>query len=313
MSAILAATVLVRVLELFHPAEAVVNGERLRAASLSGPRVVDAPAVVELPARAFRREFPARLHVRAAGRELVLVAEVDLEDYVAGVVASEMRAHRDAPEALRAQAVAARTYALAGSGRHEEEGYDLCDTTHCQHFTGAAETAFRDAAQATRGEALRWDGAPAHVYYHAHCGGRTADPADLWPGHARLPYLAAKDDPHHAAGDSAWTFSAPAAELADILSIQTARAPERVRLALGRRYGWSRVPGGLFSASRDGDRIVLRGRGAGHGAGLCQAGAVNMARAGAGYREVLSFYFPGTAVTARGIPAFERRDSPAAP
>jgi stage II sporulation protein D len=317
--AALAATVLVRVLQLFHPSEARVAGERVRAAELRAPREWVGPVTVELKRAHFRREFPGRLRVRASrARELIFVAEVDLEEYVAAVVAAEMEGHADADGALRAQAVLARTFALGAraSGRHAREGYDLCDTTHCQVWKGAlpsvkagpdadaAAAPFRDAAEATRGLVLLWRGAPAEVYYHAHCGGRTADPADLWPGHERLPYLAAKDDPHPPGDDASWTFSAPAAEVraalggVNILSVPSrdGRVPERIRLALGRRYGWSRIPSGRFTAAPDGARIVLRGTGSGHGAGLCQSGAVRMSRAGAPFRDILRFYFPGSEI-----------------
>ena len=109
------------------------------------------------------------------------VETVPLEAYVAAVLPAEIGSR--APEAaLEAQAVAARSYALAKSGRHQDEGADLCDGTHCQVFQGLsrATPATRGAAEATLGLVLVQGGRVIAAPFSANCGGRTARPADVW-------------------------------------------------------------------------------------------------------------------------------------
>jgi SpoIID/LytB domain protein len=130
------------------------------------------------------------LSVNADG-DLSLANIVDLEDYVAGVVPYEIGAFSPF-EALRAQAVVARTEALSRLGRHGDEGYDLCSTTHCQVYKGAgAELAYpavREAVDSTAGEVLFHGGIVARgANYHACCGGLTESEGDLWG--TDVPYM----------------------------------------------------------------------------------------------------------------------------
>src|SRR5687768_8010890 len=87
-------------------------------------------------------------------------------------------------------AVAARTFAVHHLGRHAADGFDFCETTHCQKV---APTALRDAVGATDSELLWYEGRPAATYYHAHCGGTTAAGHEVWPG-IRAPYLRSLSD-----------------------------------------------------------------------------------------------------------------------
>lgn len=118
--------------------------------------------------------------------------ELPLEEYLRNVVPSEMPASFH-PQALAAQAVIARTYALCKLGRHAEDGADVCDNVHCQMFIGAdsKRAAATDKAVAdTRGVVLLYGDKLAELYYHANCGGVTDDAGLLWgPEYAR-PYLA---------------------------------------------------------------------------------------------------------------------------
>jgi stage II sporulation protein D len=118
-----------------------------------------------------------------------------VEDYVRGVVAAEGSTERE-PEALKALAVASRTYVLKNLGRHAKEGYDFCTTTHCQHYLPAdadsiqnVPEAISEAVAATKGEVLRdGDHELAAAYFSASCGGATANIGTLWGGSAP-PYL----------------------------------------------------------------------------------------------------------------------------
>jgi len=114
------------------------------------------------------------------------ITRLSLETYVARVLAGE--AEQNAPDAeLEALAIAIRTYATFNAGRHSRDGFDLCDTTHCQVMR-TATAATRRAALTTAGQVLTWRGAPAEIFYSANCGGRSESAAAVWPG-ADLPYL----------------------------------------------------------------------------------------------------------------------------
>ena len=108
---------------------------------------------------------------------------LSLEEYVRGVLPAELSPTAPA-EALKVQAIIARTFALVGRARHAAEGYDLCRGEHCQVYAGPArETAATDAAvDATAGQVLLQEGQPINAYYHAACGGATDSPADEWGG-----------------------------------------------------------------------------------------------------------------------------------
>lgn len=134
--------------------------------------------------RAKSAALPATLRLLRADRR---VESIPLERYLAGVVASAMAA--DSPvEALKAQAVAARSYAARAihGPRHAAEGADLCTTAHCQPWQGAAAAAVLQAVEATRGMVLRHDGHVIHGYSFDRCAGRTRASEEQW--HTALPY-----------------------------------------------------------------------------------------------------------------------------
>src|SRR5688572_3555429 len=107
------------------------------------------------------------------------VSTVPLELYVARVLVGE--AEPNAPDAgLQALAIAARTFTMVNIGRHSREGFDLCDTTHCQVWRASATAASRRAVLATASLVLTYNGAPAEVFYSASCGGHTERAADVW-------------------------------------------------------------------------------------------------------------------------------------
>src|SRR5207253_1570274 len=118
-----------------------------------------------------RIAYPLDISVRD-GR-LALTLHLPLEDYVAAVLAGESAGFRS-EQGLAAMAVAARTYAVRFEGRHRSEGYDFCDTTHCQDLRiSAVSGRLRQAAEATEGELLWFEGSPASTFYGKDCGGVT--------------------------------------------------------------------------------------------------------------------------------------------
>ena len=283
----------------------------------------------------FTSMFP--LEIRAQQGHLLTTLCVPLEEYVAAVVAAEA-GNFDSDQALQAMAVAVRTFAVHFRGRHKSESFDFCDTTHCQDFhLSAVDDRIRAAVEATDGELLWYQGATAATYYHQNCGGRTADGNDVWPGH-KLPYLSEHVDPYCSRKNSGnWqtTLNKPDLQKALLdgdlhppdnwrtIEIQSRTQAGRVlklrlvgdgsggervsassfRFAVDRVLGWNQIRSDLYDVRDNGQQIVFSGRGSGHGVGMCQTGAVQMGHEGKSYRDILSFYYPGTllGLTAQGI------------
>jgi SpoIID/LytB domain protein len=254
----------------------------------------------------------------AAGR----AAAIPLEVYVARVLAGE--GERDAADAAReALAVAIRTYAVANAGRHLREGFDVCDSTHCQ-VVRASTAATRRAALMTAGQLLTYDGAAAEVFYSASCGGYSESAGAVWPGAAH-PYLQARPDDVHG-GDEPWTLALSARELERAVAssgfrgrLRDVRVAERsasgraTRIELegltpqaitGDRLraaiGPTRLRSAAFSVMRTGDAIRFTGRGFGHGVGLCVVGAGRRAARGESTSAILERYYPGLVLTRIG-------------
>lgn len=300
---LLVAQVRVGVLSLFEPQEltlhaaaagplrlsggSVIEGQRSAEFSASGDRVlvsIDGHSVAterltadgsfELSvADKLTRRYEGALEVTAHDGTLQAVVTMDLETAVAAAVAGE--AGLDGPhQALLAQAVASRSY-LASGPRHE--GYDFCDTTHCQYLTDALDERARRAAAETAGMLLWHDGKPFEALFTRSCGGRTL-------GGVACPICAR--DPKK------WTRTHPLTEVAALIRERS----EQARIAVVRRLGWDAVPSNAYEVIINGDSATFTGAGQGHGMGLCQRGAVGLARQGASWRDILHRYFPSLVI-----------------
>ncbi len=256
------------------------------------------------------------------------VEEVPLEEYVAAVLPPEIGGHAPAA-ALEAQAVAARSYALARAERHLEDGADLCDGTHCQVFKGlgAATPESRAAAGATAGLVLEQNGRVIAAPFHAVCGGRTARPRDVWDDEETPDLEPVDDDACLSASGAVWTFSLarrdvpslaatvgfPEGRLFEIYGHDPSRRVSMVRFAApggasrvvrgfefrkaaSGLWGWASVRSTDFDVEESRSAYLLRGRGTGHGAGLCQAGAVARAKRGESRDAILALYNRGARV-----------------
>lgn len=265
---------------------------------------------------------PGPLKVEKKGGRFLLTASLPLEEYVAAVLHGEAGGFRHV-ESRKAMAVAARTYAARFRGRHAEEGFDFCDTTHCQdaRFVLKARGDLVSAVEDTDGEMLWWQGRPAAAYYHADSGG--------WlEGSGEGPYLREKRDVWwQDVAEARWTWSVGVKDLAAALHLTFVRPEFRVtareasgraraldvfghpaeaaafRMAVGRELGWEKLPSRLFEVEEKERRLVFRGRGRGHGMGMAQTSAERMAAAGKSYREILGEYYAGAKVsfTASGL------------
>ena len=274
------------------------------------------------------------------GRGLVVRSDVPLEPYVAAVVSAELGpAGRDEEQAVKALAVAVRTFAVRFRGRRDSLRADLLATGADQVYRGrlAERPRVTRWVRATAGELLLHGGSPVRAYYHSACGGRTAPPGDLWE-RADAAYLRSVADtapdgrdwcriaPLHRwdrrwsaeqfgaalAADSAFALTALAARRRSptgrVLALEAVlgSGADAVTVTVERDAllslfgpGEPRLPSTRFEVVRsppEADSVVVRGRGSGHGVGLCQWGAIGRARAGRGYREILEAYYPGAEV-----------------
>lgn len=255
----------------------------------------------------------------ALGDDVEVINVVDVESYLRGVVPAEMAASWPM-EALKAQAVAARSYTL--TSLDPQGRYDLCATVECQVYRGAsAEHPRADAAvAATAGVVVTYQGVTAHTYYHADSGGMVASSQEVWGG--ALPYLVAVADAPASTPHRAWTVrldgGAVGASLAAAgLGVGTVLALRVVRMSESGRVSELEVSGAAGSRRLSGVQLTslarswglkstrfvvqggltVRGDGWGHGVGMSQYGARALALAGYDYGRILSFYYPTTNLT----------------
>ena len=251
--------------------------------------------VLSVPGR-LERTFHGTLDLIARDDVLVPVVSMELTTAVASVLDAELS--EAAPlEALKVQAVVARSFYIAHRRRHEL--FDFCDTTHCQFLREppAGGSPARRAAKDTHGLVLSYQGKVVRALYSASCGGRTFSLDEVGMRSEYYPFFAVQCpyDRDHAEG---WRRSLRDTQAEAILADAHSEA---VRIAIGRLRGWKTIPSNNYTveSNEDGEvGIVLHGTGAGHGVGLCQTGATGMAREGAKFRTILRHYFPNTVLAA---------------
>ena len=260
--------------------------------------------------------------------------ELDMTDYLTGVVAAEMPASFE-EEALRAQAVAARTYALYCAAAHRHADAEVCvDSGCCQAWLDDAAmrerlgkdydyyaAKLRRAVETTAGEYLTYEGAPAFAAFHSSSAGATEDSGRVWNA---VPYLVSVPSPESADTVPGYVSTVDVAPLdlrdsilsfcpdADFTGDAAAWVGEIRRDASGRvesaALGGRDIPGtklrSLFALRSTAFELEYTGEvfrftvtGFGHGVGMSQYGANVLAQSGADYREILAHYYPGTTLT----------------
>jgi stage II sporulation protein D len=266
--------------------------------------------------------YHGKIQVTSDGKSLTLVNVVELEDYVRGVLPGEMPSTFKL-EALKAQAVAARTYAWANRGRDQSSGYDLCDRVHCQLYCGASgeNVSCSKAVSETAGLIMIYDGRPVQSQYCADCGGKTQD--------GGLPYLVSVIDSPDGGPDycehkgHAWSKKWSLGDFGKVLGFNdlssikvsekdcSGRASE-VALNAGagpatttgakirRTFGESVVKSTLFTLDSENGDVIMKGRGFGHGVGMCQRGANGMASSphNCTFEQILKHYYTGVEIVA---------------
>ncbi|WP_045233618.1 SpoIID/LytB domain-containing protein [Deinococcus pimensis] len=247
---------------------------------------------------------------------------LDVEDYLRGVVPAEMPASWPL-EALKAQAIIARTYAVARL--NPAAPYDLCATEQCQVYGGLArENPATDVAiQQTGAQVVSFGGKLAKTFFSSDSGGFTASAGEVWGND--LPYLVAQPDPASRSPKSAWTVAQPLTKVAEVAGRYGVRVGTVTNVALTRvsasgralevtvtgtggtaRIGGAEAGGfvralGAFSSRvviSGQDPVVISGAGYGHGVGLSQWGAAGLAAGAWNSSQILGFYYPGAALSA---------------
>lgn len=317
------------------PTESVLPADALK------PIEVRCPATA-ITVQQSEKTFTYRGELRVDSARSTIVNTLSVEDYLRGVVPSEMPVSFPL-EALKAQAVAARSYALASLGKHRDSGADVCDVDQCQAYRGAsAETQNTDCAVfETKGEALVVGTRVLSAMYSADCGGSLAGmdqlgPSSVQPDCSEDGKAYCLENPRHE-----WEARFPVAEVlraaketkaVELMAIEIASRDEsgravQLRLThdqgqtvidakvLRRTLGSSRMRSLLCTVSLDSNarEVVFSGQGWGHGAGLCQWGARGMALSSSknNYQAILAHYYPGATLQKLKKLAMRPRDAAA--
>ncbi|MFH0763534.1 MAG: SpoIID/LytB domain-containing protein [Candidatus Omnitrophota bacterium] len=264
--------------------------------------------------------------IRKDNGKLMVVNYIGLEDYLYGVLYHEV-SHRWPAEVLKAQAIAARTFALYQARQNRLQPYDLRSDIYSQVYGGRTSEKWSTtrAVNLTKGGVLAYNGNIIPAYYHAACAGHTEDASNLW--NIDAPYLKGvqcgwcKDSKHYR-----WRKEISLRELADklksggykigkiasvaVLSKNRSDRVDKIEIKddagisvvlTGKDFrqliGPNEVRSTKFDASVKLNSLVLEGMGWGHGAGMCQWGAYGQARKGKKAEEILKFYYPGTEIS----------------
>ncbi|MDD5495816.1 MAG: SpoIID/LytB domain-containing protein [Candidatus Omnitrophica bacterium] len=280
-------------------------------------------AGIYLDGRRFRGEVDI---VRKGDLKLMAINRIPIEDYLYGVLYHEV-SHRWPMEVLKAQAIAARTFALYQARENRNQEYDLRSDIYSQVYGGrtSEKWATTRAVNLTKDKVLAYKGELLPAYYHATCAGYTEDAANLWK--VDLPPLKGgacdycRHSPHYR-----WTKEIQLWKLADILNengykigkiesvgiISKNRSGRVEKLEVKDASGVSLIltgkdfrqmlgPNEIRSTKFDvlvkWGQLVVDGLGWGHGVGMCQWGAYGMAKKGKSAEEILKYYYPGAEIT----------------
>jgi stage II sporulation protein D len=268
---------------------------RARGLTIAGRKNGPVDFVLAVP-RKIARHYRGTLEIRQSAGHLLAIVTMDREIAVASIVAAENTTETPF-EALKAQAVATRSYLVASHGRHYD--FDFCDTTHCQFLREppAPGTAAARAVEATRDLVLAHESEPFAAMYTRSCAGRTHTPAELGLPESAYPYYPVECK-HCREHPVRWSSGISAEDAA---MLRSSNEPARLRAA--RHLGWNTIPSNDFIVKKENGQILVEGIGQGHGIGLCQSGAKAMAADGAGFRQILSHYYPNTTIISMHVDA----------
>jgi stage II sporulation protein D len=261
--------------------------------------------------------YSGNIEVWKGGSGLYLINELPIEDYVKEVVMAEVGSNWEM-EALKTQAVLARTYGVYQKKINGDSLFHLTSSVLHQAYKGnSSDIRVAYAVENTAGEILIFNGRPIEPFYHSTCGGRTENPEDVFG--RSYPYLKSVESNCEISPYWVWERRIPLTEIGKALNIARIKeitvksytSTKRIKeltivhdsgttaikaTDLRKAIGWSRIPSTNFTITKDEDSVIFEGKGYGHGVGLCQWSALQMAREGKNYKEILSFFYPGTTI-----------------
>lgn len=257
------------------------------------------------------KRYRGNIIAYAKNGKLQVINEVNMDEYVQGVLKGEVGYGYEVSY-YTVQAVISRTYALH-LHKHKDEGFDLCDHTHCQVYKGINyDNKITEAVKLTSGVVIV-DSAVKYLntLFHSNCGGQTVTTDIVW--NKRLKNLESIKDPHcRSMSQANWTKRVSKSSWIRYLSNKLNKSKEyiaskpldfnqgyrkkyykvgRQRIKLTEIRSFFRLKSTFFSIHDIGDKIIITGRGYGHGVGLCQEGAIAMSKKGYDYNDILHFYF----------------------
>lgn len=263
------------------------------------------------------RDFDDDLIIRIHNRKMQLINRVDLEHYTAGVVQSEALGSSKDLQFFFVQAITCRTYALVNYLKHADGGYNLCDDVHCQYYTGRCRDADISRATArTSGDVIvDQNNKMISAAFHSNCGGQTINSEDVWS--IPTSYLkSVKDTFCVHERNATWRYAMYKDDWLKFLKKHYDYPIDNPRMRI-KAYSFDQperkthfendIPlksirrdlhlrSTFFSLESKKDSVIFHGRGYGHGVGLCQQGAIQMADLGMGYKEIIQFYYADTQI-----------------
>jgi len=265
--------------------------------------------------------YSGNIEVWKGNGGLYLINELPIEDYVKEVVMAEVGSNWEI-EAMKVQAVLSRTYGIYQKMMNGKSLFHITSSVLHQAYKGnSSDARVAYAVEETAGEILTYNGIPIEPFYHSTSGGKTEDPREVFG--KSYPYLRPVESHCESSPYWVWEKRIPLTEIEKAIhisgikeiSIKSYTSTNRVREVLiecdsgtttikatdlRKFLGWSRLPSTNFSLKRDGESMIFEGKGYGHGVGLCQWSALQMAKEGKNYKEILSFFYPGTMIQLYG-------------
>lgn len=316
----------------FNRGEVLREGRKLAGFNVS-LKGIDSEGIKVLPDARTRvyingRQFRGVIDIiKDKDRKLMVINHIDLEEYLYGVLYHEV-SHRWPIEILKAQAIAARTYALYQKLISKDGYFDLTSDIYSQVYGGRSSETWRTtrAVDLTRGQILTYNGEIFPSYYHATCGGSTSNASTLW--NIDIPSLQGKvcnfcrSSPHYEwkkeldleyiqrklqeAGYRIQISSIKALkrdESGRILDMELSGKGNDVKMSCNKfrlLLGPNIIRSTNFETDIKGKFITFKGKGWGHGIGMCQWGAYFMARSGWKAGQILNYYYPESEITIVG-------------
>jgi stage II sporulation protein D len=319
------------------PLAATAGGQGIQIGSISSPRLYLQPTTPDGLVFIEKNWYRGLVELVPEKGRIIAVNQVGLDDYVSSVVGSEM-GHRFPREALKSQAVAARTYAIFHRNQRLKAAFDLGDEQTWQVYKGVASesSATQAAARETAGQVITYGGKVINAVFHSSSGGHTEDVENVWS--EPLPYLRGVPDYDVKSPVASWTLSLPvsklqsmAAGIGELINVEVVQRTRNGRAALVRLTGTQgskdikgsdfRAQMGLkstlFSISPQSSNTTtaslvpvagsprafqVSGHGFGHGIGMSQWGAASLAGQGWTYQQILAHYYQGTALASVQTP-----------